>query len=94
MQRGWAAVWATAAALPIVLVVLLRGVPSVDEHWEQHPAHFWIVFGAGAASGRRPRSAPDIPTGRPSASASTPAPSWPAWWASTATGCTASSATR
>ncbi len=47
---GRAAAWVTAAALPLALVVVLRGVPAVDEHWEQHPAHFWIVFLAGAAS--------------------------------------------
>jgi len=32
----------TAAAL--ALIALLRGTPKIDERWENHPAHFWIVF--------------------------------------------------
>jgi adenylate cyclase len=42
--------WAIALALPVALVVLLRGVPTADERWENNPAHFWIVFVAGAVS--------------------------------------------
>ena len=36
--------WAAVLALPIVLVVLLRGRPHIDEAWENHPAHFWLVL--------------------------------------------------
>jgi adenylate cyclase len=44
-------VWpAIALALPIALVVLLRGVPTADERWENNPVHFWLVFAAGAVS--------------------------------------------
>jgi adenylate cyclase len=35
---------AAALLLPVGLVVLLRGVPAVDERWENHPAHFWLVL--------------------------------------------------
>jgi class 3 adenylate cyclase len=45
-----AAAWATALALPLSLVVLLRVTPRIDERWEDTSAHFWLVFGAGAAS--------------------------------------------
>jgi class 3 adenylate cyclase len=30
--------------LPLALVVLLRGVPTVDERWEDNPIHFWLVL--------------------------------------------------
>ena len=29
---------------PIAGVILLRGVPSIDERWENQPAHFWLVL--------------------------------------------------
>ena len=35
---------ATAIALPLALVVLLRGAPTIDERWENTPAHFWLVL--------------------------------------------------
>jgi len=64
--RAWAT-WAGVLALPLALVALLRGAPAIDEHWEHHPAHFWLVFLAAAActvlavsvteSGRRRRDA-------------------------------------
>src|SRR5262249_28748717 len=43
--------WSTALALPLTLVVLLRLTPRIDERWEDTATHFWLVFGAGAASG-------------------------------------------
>jgi class 3 adenylate cyclase len=59
--------WAAGLALPLALVALLRLAPAVDEHWEQHPAHFWLVLLAALAcvalaatiseSGRRRRDA-------------------------------------
>ena len=42
--------WATALALPLALVVLLRLTPKIDERWEDTAAHFWLVFAAGAIS--------------------------------------------
>ena len=43
--------WATALALPLVLVVILRAAPKLDVRWEVDPVHFWIVLGAGVANG-------------------------------------------
>ncbi len=34
--------------LPIAVVVLLRGRPHLDESWESHPAHFWLVLVAAS----------------------------------------------
>src|SRR3954452_18993956 len=61
------AVWGTALALPISLIVLLRAAPELDARWEDQPAHFWIVLAAGvlnaalalaiSESGRRRRDA-------------------------------------
>ena len=39
-----------ALALPLALLILLRAAPPMDAHWENNPAHFWIVFVAGAIS--------------------------------------------
>jgi class 3 adenylate cyclase len=36
--------WAVTILLPLGLVVALRGWPQVDERWENHPAHFWLVL--------------------------------------------------
>ena len=33
-------------ALPLVGLVLLLGVESVDRRWEHHPSHFWLVLAA------------------------------------------------
>ena len=33
--------------LPLALVAVLRGVPSIDERWENTPAHFWLVLATG-----------------------------------------------
>jgi len=35
---------AVALAVPILGLVLLLRVPSLDVHWEHHPSHFWLVF--------------------------------------------------
>jgi adenylate cyclase len=41
--------WAGAAlVVGAGLLVLLLAHPSVDEHWENHPAHFWLVLGAAS----------------------------------------------
>src|SRR5436190_11541057 len=34
------------AALPMVGLVMFLAVPRLDLHWEHHPSHFWLVFGA------------------------------------------------
>jgi class 3 adenylate cyclase len=30
--------------LPVALVALLRGVPAIDDRWENNPIHFWLVL--------------------------------------------------
>src|SRR4051794_10206412 len=35
-------------AIPLAGLWLLLAAPRLDVHWEQHPAHFWIVLGAAA----------------------------------------------
>ena len=39
---------ATALALPLIGLGVLVAAPSLDVMWEHHPAHFWLVLGAGA----------------------------------------------
>ena len=36
--------WPLLLLLPLALIGLLRGAPHVDERWENHSAHFWIVL--------------------------------------------------
>jgi class 3 adenylate cyclase len=38
------------ALVPIALLVLFRAAPDVDERWESHPAHFWLVLTAALIS--------------------------------------------
>jgi adenylate cyclase len=40
--------WVTLVTLPVAGLVLLLAVPRLDLHWEQHPAHFWLVVLTGA----------------------------------------------
>ncbi len=42
--------WIAAAFVPAVLWVVVLAKPSVDERWENHPAHFWLVLAAALAS--------------------------------------------
>ena len=42
--------WAAAAAAPLLLLVVLLARPKIDESWENHPAHFWLVLGAAIAA--------------------------------------------
>src|SRR4051812_6763399 len=44
------AIWVTALALPLALIVLLRSAPAIDREWDDQPAHFWIVLLAGVAN--------------------------------------------
>jgi adenylate cyclase len=38
------AVWALLVGVPLAGLVLLLAVPSLDVHWENQPAHFWLVL--------------------------------------------------
>ena len=38
--------WAAVAVAPLLLLVVLLARPRIDESWENHPAHFWLVLGA------------------------------------------------
>jgi adenylate cyclase len=40
--------WVPVALVPLGILALLRLRPSLDVHWEQHPAHFWLVLTAAA----------------------------------------------
>jgi adenylate cyclase len=42
--------WITAVLVPAVLWVVVLAKPGVDERWENHPAHFWLVLAAALAS--------------------------------------------
>ncbi len=41
---------AAAAALPLLLLALVRQRPRLDVRWENQPAHFWLVLVAAAAA--------------------------------------------
>lgn len=41
------ATWAALALAPVVGLGLLLAVPSLDVHWENQPAHFWLVLITG-----------------------------------------------
>jgi adenylate cyclase len=43
-------VWIAAVAAPAAVFVILRARPQADRIWENHPAHFWTVLTAAAAS--------------------------------------------
>src|SRR4051794_4189057 len=45
-----AVVRAVLLAIPLAGFWLLLAAPSLDGHWEQHPAHFWLVLGAPAVN--------------------------------------------
>jgi class 3 adenylate cyclase len=36
--------WLIPLAIPVVGLALLLKEPRLDVHWEQHPAHFWLVL--------------------------------------------------
>jgi adenylate cyclase len=46
MQRAQGRMVIVGALLlkPVVGLVLLLAVPSLDVLWENHPAHFWLVL--------------------------------------------------
>ena len=43
-------VWIAALAAPAAVFVILLARPQADRVWENHPAHFWTVLTAAAAS--------------------------------------------
>ena len=43
-------VWIAAVAAPAAVFVILLARPQADRIWENHPAHFWTVLTAAAAS--------------------------------------------
>ena len=42
--------WIAAAVIPAVLWVVVLAKPTVDQRWENHAAHFWLVLAAALAS--------------------------------------------
>jgi adenylate cyclase len=42
--------WIAAIALPAAAFAALLARPNIDRVWESHPAHFWTVLTAAAAS--------------------------------------------
>jgi adenylate cyclase len=42
--------WIAAVALPVAAFAVLLARPQADRVWESHPAHFWTVLTAAAAS--------------------------------------------
>jgi adenylate cyclase len=49
-NSGYAAVWVAAVTLPLGALAALLWKPRIDRIWESHPAHFWTVLVAAAAS--------------------------------------------
>ena len=65
-MRGGSRIVVTAAVLtvPLLGLLLLLRLPTLDVRWEHHPAHFWLVlitavlsavlaYATGDAAGRR-----------------------------------------
>lgn len=50
MSRSIVLCVAVTAALPLVLLALVRQRPQLDARWENQPAHFWLVLVAAAAA--------------------------------------------
>jgi adenylate cyclase len=49
-QRVRTAAWTALVILPLGGLAILLAAPSADVHWENHPAHFWLVLGTSVAS--------------------------------------------
>jgi adenylate cyclase len=43
-------VWIAALVAPVAVFLILLARPQADRVWESHPAHFWTVLAAAAAS--------------------------------------------
>ena len=50
MTRFSAIALGVALATPVAGLALLLAEPSIDEHWQNQPSHFWIVLGAAATA--------------------------------------------
>jgi adenylate cyclase len=44
----WSAALAAPLAAPLAGFLVLLAAPSLDVHWEDHPAHFWLVLAAAS----------------------------------------------
>jgi adenylate cyclase len=42
--------WTALLTIPLAGLALLLAAPDADVHWENHPAHFWLVLGASVAT--------------------------------------------
>ncbi len=42
--------WTALVTLPLAGLSFLLAAPEADVHWENHPAHFWLVLGASVAT--------------------------------------------
>src|SRR5215208_8322077 len=49
-STGLAVGWLALLGLPLAGFWLLIAAPSADVHWEDHPAHFWLVLGTAVLS--------------------------------------------
>jgi adenylate cyclase len=49
-DAGRAVAWTALVVLPMAGLVVLLAAPSVDVHWEHHPAHFWLVLSSALTS--------------------------------------------
>jgi class 3 adenylate cyclase/cytochrome bd-type quinol oxidase subunit 2 len=52
-QRAHSPQWVLLAAvvvLPVAGLALLLATPEIDQRWEHHPAHFWLVLWAAGVS--------------------------------------------
>jgi adenylate cyclase len=44
------AAWTALVTLPLAGLAVLLASPDADVHWENHPAHFWLVLGTSVAT--------------------------------------------
>jgi class 3 adenylate cyclase len=44
------AAWTALVTLPLAGLAILLASPEADVHWENHPAHFWLVLGTSVAT--------------------------------------------
>ncbi|HEY7621288.1 MAG TPA: adenylate/guanylate cyclase domain-containing protein [Solirubrobacteraceae bacterium] len=42
--------WTALVTIPLAGLAILLAAPDADVHWENHPAHFWLVLGASVAT--------------------------------------------
>jgi adenylate cyclase len=49
-QRVRIVAWTALVTIPLAGLAILLAQPDADVHWENHPAHFWLVLGASVAT--------------------------------------------